>query len=53
MGGLQEHRKTFKMKVIFEYVVITGIFLTIMVPLVGGIIHYLKENKRLDRESRQ
>lgn len=37
----------------FSYLIIGGVFLGGMVPLVAGIIHYAKANKKLDRESRQ
>lgn len=30
------------------YVVITGVFLGGMIPLVLGIIHYARENRKLD-----
>lgn len=36
---------------LFAYIVIAGIFLAGMVPIVAGIIHYTKENRRLDREA--
>ncbi|MBL0742868.1 hypothetical protein [Chryseolinea lacunae] len=36
---------------LFSYIVIAGIFLGGMVPIVAGIIYYVKENKRLDHEA--
>ena len=45
--------KAIKMNDWFSYLIIGGVFLGGMVPLVAGIIHYAKANKKLDRESRQ
>lgn len=39
------------MKEIFSYVAIAGVFLAGIIPLVGLIIHYTKENRRLDKEN--
>lgn len=33
---------------ILSYIIIAGVFLGGMVPLVAGIFHYQKENRRLD-----
>ena len=32
----------------FSYLIISGVFLGGMIPLVAGIIHYIKENRKLD-----
>ncbi len=37
---------------IISYVAMTGIFLAGFVPIVMGIIYYTRENRRLDRESK-
>jgi len=38
---------------ILSYIVIGGVFLAGMIPIIAGIIHYKKENRRLDKESRK
>lgn len=32
----------------FSYLIIGGVFLGGMIPLVAGIVHYIRENKKLD-----
>lgn len=40
------------MKEIFSYIVIAGIFLAGIVPMIGGIVHMIKENRKLDEVKR-
>jgi hypothetical protein len=38
------------MNELFSYIAIIAIFLAAFVPLVAGIIHYTRQNRRLDHE---
>ena len=40
------------MNEIFGYIAVTVIFLTGIVPMLIGIRHYLRENRKLDRARR-
>ncbi len=38
---------------IFSLVILAGVFLAAFVPLLMGLIYYIRENRRLDREERE
>ena len=38
---------------IFSLVAAAGIFLAVFIPLLMGLIYYIRENRRLDREERE
>lgn len=44
------NQKIVTVNAVFSYIIITGVFLAVAVPLVLGIIDYAKENKELDQK---